>query len=1063
MTLVLKVSNSLSILSEQLSADLRKLKGSVFLPNYIVTQTSGMNNWLKMQIASENGITANIRFERPNDLIYQVYSKLDGPRDKVMGADSLEWVLFTLLKDEEFSKRFPSIASYFPGADELKRLGLARKMADLFDQYQIYRPEIIESWNHDGKYEEQDAWQRWLWLKAKKKLESSMPDKTVVMNYIRQALNDPIKTKKLADRLPVIHLFGLSILTAFHIDMFRRLSEHLEVHFYILNPAPGHYWYEDRSPQQIALWTRAQLNNPKPFDYAPPTQGNSLLTNWGRVIQDTFGLFFSHEEFLNHYVDLDVNKPVAKSLLGKIQHDVFENAVDGERLQLELADLKDNSLLINVCYTPVREVEVLYNYLVRLIDTAEHPYSARDIVVLVNDVDAYAPYIKAVFGSAPYRIPFTIADESYQEIDGFFSTLQTLMELREDHFSAENVLQLLEMPYVKARFRITDTGLIRKVVSAANIRLGIEGEKSNDSIHMSWLNGLNRIIYGICMQDEDSYELNEDYFYPLDQVEGDKAFELIRFTHFVQVLISIVQQQRHPVSLKNWSVYLAESVAQLIFEPSVEEDPDYELFLKQLERLNLLAEFVEEPISFDVFRQHYIQTLSGETRAGNFMSGGVTFCSMIPMRSIPFKVVCLLGLSYDKFPRKKMKLSFNIMERRRMKGDRNVKENDKHLFLETLLSAGDCLYISYVGMNPKDNSILPPSALVDELINYIAEGLSADHSGALRALVKTHPLHGFSRKYADNGNGLYTYLGESVTETALAIVREPIERTFDFSEISLKDFVKFFQNPFEHYYNKVLKIYYKDTEVLLKETEIFALDNLQKWQLKQDLLFIPEADLQRYRDKGVRTGQLPLSRMSEIVVEQTHLDVLPIKLLVEQCIAGNEERSISINLEIDGTVISGSQNRIYGDILLITSFSQKETKYHLECWLRHLIVTAAGVPLATQYISGHTAKQSIIPANYISREQAVGYLRQLLALYRQGHQSPLLFFPNLEIKPIKLAEMDTADFSKHLKEKIAGEKSIMDSYIRKEYESGHLNEASVLDKWRNNTGVILNPFIHLFN
>lgn len=1063
MALALKVSNSLSVLAARLSVDLRQFRGSVFLPQFIVTQTTGMNNWLKMQIAADNGITANIRFERPNDLIYQVYFKLDGPREKVLGADSLEWVLFTLLKDPDFTRRFPSIAGYFPGNDELKRLGLARKMGDLFDQYQIYRPEIIEAWNRDGEYEEQDAWQRWLWLKAKDKLEASMPDKTVVMEYIREALNDPEKAKKLAERMPAIHLFGLSILTAFHIDLFRRLGEHLEVHFYILNPSPGQYWYEDRSPAQIARWTRAQQQRPKAPGYAPPIQGNSLLTNWGRVVQDTFGLFFTHEEFLNNYMDLDVNEPATDTLLGKIQHDLFENAVDGDRQPLTAADLQDGSLLINACHTPAREVEVLYNYLVRLIDTAEQPYSARDIVVLVNDVDAYAPYIKAVFGSAPYRIPFTIADESYQEVDGFFSTLQAVMELREDQFRAENVLQLLELPYIKSRFRISDTSLIRKVVDAANIRLGIEGEKSNDSAYMSWVNGLNRIIYGICMQGGDSYDLDGDHLYPLDRVEGEQAFELIRFSHFVQVLISIVQQQRQPSTLKNWSVYLAESVAQLMYEPSGEEDPDYELFLKQLERLNLLAELVEEPISFDVFRQHYIQTLAGETRAGNFMSGGVTFCSLIPMRSIPFRVVCLLGLNYDKFPRKEMKLSFNIMERRRMKGDRNVKENDKHLFLETLLSAGNNLYISYVGRNQKDNSVLPPSALVDELIDYVAEGLSSADAGAVKALVRTHPLHGFSRKYADTGGGLYTYIGEEVTEKVAAAVREVTDREFDFSEVPLEGFVGFFKNPFKLYYNKVLGIYYNEEEVLLADTEVFELNSLQQWQLKQDVLFIPDEELPEYRDKGVRTGQLPLSRMSEIVLEQTRTDVLPAKLLVEQCIAGNEESVIPINLEIDGTVISGTLNRIYGGKLLITSFSKKDTKYHLECWLRHLIAAAAGTPVATHYIAGRSAKQAIIPADHVSQEQAINYLRQLLNLFRQGHESPLLFSPDLDIKSDKLAAMDAGAFAAQLDKSIGGEYGLQDAYICKEYDNGYLDEPDTLDKWRENVAVILGPFMNIFN
>jgi len=177
MAVQLIVSNALGVLAERLSTDLRLAGGSVFRPQYIVTQTTGMNNWLKMKIAAGNGITANIRFEKPNDIIYQVYFSLDGPKEEALAADNLGWVLFTLLNDPDFARRFPAIAGYFPGGDDLKRLGLARKMGDLFDQYQIYRPELIEGWNRAAAEELNADWQCWLWVKAKKNWKAICPIK----------------------------------------------------------------------------------------------------------------------------------------------------------------------------------------------------------------------------------------------------------------------------------------------------------------------------------------------------------------------------------------------------------------------------------------------------------------------------------------------------------------------------------------------------------------------------------------------------------------------------------------------------------------------------------------------------------------------------------------------------------------------------------------------------------------------------------------------------------------------------------------------------------------------
>jgi exodeoxyribonuclease V gamma subunit len=1063
MAVQLKVSNSLEVLAAGLAADLRTGTSNVFQPQYLVTQTQGMNNWLKMKIANMNGIAANIRFLKPNDMVYEVYFRLDGPKEQVLAADNLQWVLFSTLNSAEFIRRFPEIAAYYPDGDEIKRLALAHKMADLFDQYQIYRPEMVAAWNQSDAQTLASDWQSWLWNKTREQLGGSMPDKTVILAYIKEALKDSECVRKLKERLPRVHLFGLSILTGFHIDLFRELGEHIDIFFYPLNPAPAYYWYEDRSEEQIARWVKKQAH--QELGFAPPVQGNTLLTNWGRVIQDTFGLFFSHEDFLNSYTDLAAVEPQPNTLLGKVQYDIFHNAIDGDRQPIVMDDLSDGSLTINSCFTPAREVEVLYNYLVHLVDSATKPFSPRDIVVMVNDIDAYAPYIKAVFSAAPYLFPFHIADESYQSVDGFFSTLQVIMDLREDQFRAENVLQLLELAYVRNRFRISDIALIRRVVSAANIRFGIAGNQYDDTVTVSWLNGLNRIIYGICMRGDDAYELEGYDFYPLDIAEGEQAFQLIRFTHFIQILIDVVQGQSSPRTLVDWSAYLASSVSQLMYEPSGDEDPDYELFLKQLERLNLLSEMVDEPIGFPVFRQNFINLLAGESRAGNFMSGGITFCSLIPMRSIPFRVVALMGLNFDKFPRRELPVSFSVMEQKRRRGDRNVKENDKHLFLETVLSAQEHLYISYLGRNHKDNTALPPSALVDELIDYIADSASNEAVAFRKKLITVHPLHGFSRLYGDPASGLFSYLGDVpavIVHQRPAV--EPTGRIFDFSEIPLENFIAFFKNPFKLYYNKVLAVYYNEEEVLLADTELFELDSLQKWQLKQKMLFIPEDELDAYRLRAVKTGALPLNRMSELVMEQTQTEVLPAKAKVDACIADNVQRSESISVRIGDATIVGNIDRLYGNKMLITSFSKRDAKYHLESYLRHLVVTAAGLPIATHYIPGLQGSETILVPELFTQEGAKEALQPLVELYCAGHVQPLLFSPDLELDGNKLAGFDDAGFAAYLARTIGGEfGGVHDPYIMKEYENGYLSGNGVVDQWRANVALIYGPVPALFN
>src|SRR5690606_10629329 len=211
-----------------------------------------------------------------------------------------------------------------------------------------------------------------------------------------------------------------------------------------------------------------------------------------------------------------------------------------------------------------------------------------------------------------------------------------------------------------------------------------------------------------------------------------------------------------------------------------------------------------------------------------------------PMRSIPFRIVALLGLGFDKFPRKETSTNFNLMQKDKRRGDRNIKENDKHLFLETILSAQEHLYISYIGRNTKDNSILPPSAIVDELIDYIITGTRSDTGKYLEEsylrnqLVTQYPLHSFSHQPL----GTFNYLANNTgAKPPILLTAQTEERTIT-SELPIHEFMNFFKNPFEYYYNKSLNIYYREEDIMLRETEYFELDKLQEWKIKNDFLFL---------------------------------------------------------------------------------------------------------------------------------------------------------------------------------------------------------------------------------
>lgn len=1060
MGLQLNVSNSLFKLVDRLANNLLKPLPTVFQPHFIVTQTLGMNNWLKVEIAEKLGITANCQFLKPNDIINKVYFLLDGPQEQVLSSDNLQWLIFGLLNESSFKNRYPYISQYYNNGEDTKRMALAQKVADLFDQYQIYRPEMIREWNDIQIPDIIDHnWQRYLWLGVKSKIGDRMPDKTRVGKFIIDSLRDPSQQEKLRKRIPQIEFFGISIITAYHLDVFHELAKHIDISFHLLNPSPSIYWFDDRSPQQIVRWVSKARKRELSYDI--PIEGNALLTNWGRVIQDTFWLFFKDDDFLNEYEDYGI-EPKPEGLLSKIQNDIYNNAVPASRNKLSLRDLKDGSITINSCYTTVREVEVLYNYLVHMVNQNPGMISPRDIVVMVSDIDIYAPYIKAIFKSSPYAFPFTIADESIQSSDGVIGALHGVLNL-EESFKAEDVLQLLEWSYIRDHFKIENLELIRRVVDEANIRFGIEGELSDDTVYVSWINGLNRIIYGISMLLDEEYISNGSGFYPLDIIEGEQAFELIRFSHFIEVLIETIEERQNDRTLIEWGDYILKLTSNLIFESDEEVNDDYQLLINYVKRLNIVSETMQERISFYVFKYNFLSAISSEIRTNKFASGGITFCSLIPMRSIPFKVVALLGLGFDKFPRKEDSLSFNLMQQDKKRGDRNIKENDKHLFLETILSAQEHLYISYIGKNVKDNGLLPPSAIVDELVDYITSGVeepesNIDNSVLREQLIIQHPLHNFTLQPL----GTYDYLGANdsikvVLQDSYLKERPIVE------ELSLYELMDFYKNPFEYYYNKVLNIYYREESVLLPDTEYFELNGLQEWLIKQDLLFLEEHHLDSYIHKGIKKGKLPLKNMSKTLLTDLYTEIESTRRLVEENINNQEERTVSIELDVNNVRIIGEIDKVFDDRMIMVCFSKNINKYRLEAYIKHLLAIANGFELDSYLISDMDECVYRIDKHAITKEDALVKLSELLNGYFQGQEKPFMFHHKFENDPEKLAKYDYKKYEDMLKKVFQNERfPCDDQYLLNEYAIGFFEEEGAYEEYLNNSEMVISGAFRLF-
>lgn len=1050
MPIQLGISNSLNSLVNRLS-DRLSHSNSVFQPIYIVTQTAGMNLWLRQQLAQKLGIAANIQFLKPNDAIHLLFKKLSGRYlFQAISAHDLNWIIFDILDEEDFKKQFPRIAEYYnqPALEgEIKRMALAEKIADLFDQYQIYRAPEIERWNENENWESlksipnepDQLWQKHIWTRAREIAAENFSDKTYIGKHILNELENPEAVAKLQQQVPALYFFGLSLITEYHLQIIHKVSEYIKIEFLFQNPAPWKYWYEDRSEKIVDF-----LKYIKKYDDTEQAEGNPLLTGWGHLTQNTFKMFFKDDDTLNTLEEIEVIEPQTDSLLHHVQNSIFNN----EKKDILFSEnlLSDGSITINSCYSPTREVEVLYNYLVHLVEKKQEKLSARDIIVMVSDIDLYGSYIKAVFDNAPYKFNYTIADESYVVSDTISNALFSILSLNEQQFTSEKVISLLEFSSIRKQFQIENTAFIRHIVDAANIRFGFSGNREHDTDYVSWEYGLDRIMYGLTMHGGNEFGTGEKSFFPIDLVEGFDMFNMVRFVYFVRSLKNNIKSRSQNRSINDWIKYVEQTLG--IFIGEIEENPeeDFIHLQNQLKQYNRLESFYQKKVDYEVFKYNFLPTLSGARRSSNFASFGITFCSLIPMRSIPFKVVAVLGMDLGKFPRIGRPVSFDLIEKQRQAGDRDLKGNDKQLFLDTLLSAEKYFYLSYVGQSSKDNETIPPSALVDELVEFIAA--NADNTDNVRKnFVTKHPLHGFSKKYNTSENPkLYSYLLHSHPEEIKTTAGQ-IEQAHNFDEIPINHLISFLRNPVRAYYQKVLNCYYDSEETSLEEIEKFDLNKLEEWYFKDLIIRNFEENSEDFIDRHKKLGNLPLRNMAGIKMKKIFEEVDAAKHAYATICGDFEKIQFDINLPLKSSMITGKIDNIFGENLVRFSVSSKYEDKLVAAYIEFLILRASGFDKTLHFIDK-------VGATFISKEISVDEAKKLLEFaldtYLDGHRALLPF--HIDFIPKKQKERE--DLENFFKSKSASylksdrNNSFPDIYVLKAIGAGEFAKEDRFEKYK---------------
>ncbi|MDY6822254.1 MAG: exodeoxyribonuclease V subunit gamma [Thermodesulfobacteriota bacterium] len=1030
MPIKLFTSNRMEILADAVASEMRRPQASPLAEEIILVQSVGMKRWLSMAIARSNTICANTRFLFPNAFLYEYLGKAfpDALSDlAAFDVETMIWRIMAVLRDVSSQDVFAPLAGYMTDDKEgLKRYQLAARIADTFDQYLIFRPDMIFQWEAGNIPEDpQAAWQARLWniLTA----EGGRVHRAAIWRSFLEAVDmGDTGMDVFPERVSV---FGISTLPEFHMHMLSAISRFSGVNLFLLNPC-RHYWGDIPSNREVKKAERvAAARNIGQADLH--LEGNPLLGAMGMVARDFFDMLTEFDcETDSRFADLGND-----TFLTAVQQDILELKSPDATAPQKITEFEDRggeykpgfgSVMISACHGPMREVQVLYDNLLAMFD-ADAGLRPEDILVMAPDIETYSPYIQAVFEPASHDvpvIPYTIADRSPRAVSPVAEAFMGLFDFFDSRFTVADVLDILEPAFIRRRFSISasDLAVIVRWIDAANIRWGIDGafKQENDLPGFdenTWSAGLNSMVLGYAMASE-----GERVFaglVPCDQVDAGDADALEKLIVFWQTLMRFREgfQQRHAPD--QWRDLLV-SLINAFFLAEGDTEADIQMLLDVVNRLQercLQAGF-EEAVSPTVVRTWLQNRLASHGAGTPFIAGGTTFCSLLPMRSIPFPVICLLGMNVDDYPRHVTPPGFDLISKAPRRGDRSRRNDDRYLFLETLLSARKRLYISYTGSDIRDNSPIPPAVLVSELMDYLDDRFYVNTPGDVIAHIRTtHRLQPFHPDYF-TGNALFGYDAD-FCETARRLstsaqnapvfdagplapieINEPVEINEpatarcpeDEQPLSLSDFCAFFIHPVRYFLNRRLGIYPRKEEGVQAETEPFQVRGLEQYGINRTIVagILDHQEKEHIYDYLRAAGRLPHGEAGRTGFERLYNGANDFVESLKGFTAGDTPVSVEISRVVDGCRIYGTVENIYNDTWLLYRYADIKAKDRLRQWLVHLLLNCSSScagPVKSVFAGRDRWVEFVPPAD------SETVIKQLLHVYRDGLRRPLHFFP----------------------------------------------------------------------
>jgi exodeoxyribonuclease V gamma subunit len=1041
----------------------------------ILVQSNGIAQWLKHALARDAadggcGIAAALDMRLPGRFVWQAYRAVLGeevPPESPFDKPLLVWRLMRLLPELLADPSFAPLARFLDGDGDLrKRYQLAGRLADLYDQYQVYRADWLADWA-DGKdsietsrrgvepLPEAQRWQSCLWRALREDVgpAQARDSRAEVHRRFMAAVQRMPEDRRPAGIPRRLTVFGVSAMPQQSLEVLSALARWTQVLVCVHNPCE-HYWSDIVADKDLLRAERARQirKTGMPALIAEEQlhlHAHPLLAAWGKQGRDFIGLLDAYDErerYEHRFLDVQQRIDLFESngearLLNQLQEDIrdLRPLAETRRRWPAVDPGIDASIRFHVAHGPQREVEVLHDQLLDAF-AADPTLRPRDVIVMVPDIHAYAPHIQAVFGlpgpDDARHIPFAVSDRGPRQSDPLLGALEKLLGLPQSRMAVSDLLDWLEVPALRRRFAIDESQLplLHRWVRAANVRWGLHAAQrrglglAQAPEQNSWFFGLRRMLLGYAVGGAQAWEGIE----PLDEVGGLDAALLGPLARLLDSLEDAWRKLCETAVPDDWCGRLR---ALLLAFFDAGDGPDG-LTLRRLD--DALQQWQDacdaagltEALPLSVVREQWLAQMDQPGLTQPFLVGAVTFATLLPMRAIPFRRVCLLGMNDGDYPRSQAPADFDLMVRDYRPGDRSRREDDRYLFLEALLSAREHLHISWVGRSIHDNTERPPSVLVAQLRDHLAAGwrlpgeAAPPGPGLLATLTVEHRLQPFSREYFRGEGRLFSYArewrdglaalpgGPSRTADVAEAGTAPLEPIVVDEPLTLRQLADFLKDPVRSFFRQRLGVSFESADLSSSDQEPFAIDALGNWRLQDELVQVQKAALEQgqcragalraHLERIERRGELPWGAFSDVLGDELaepmeelfsrHAEALaewpqPLPDEALDLLDARDAPPLQVSDWLGG--LRGNAAGERGRVVLESGTLLKDRSYRrdrlIPFWVAHLAGHLGGAPLCS-VIVGKNGTVRLAP---LDPGQARSHWRDLLDAWRHGMRQPL--------------------------------------------------------------------------